>query len=152
MNRKSNITVVCILFALVTFSQSKWDKDVVVTYKMTDKTDKLLNFVKVTSDTLYYEWISKDKPVMRKFLMNDELASKINDAIKKNKVLKFKSAAYTKGYQNIVFTYTKKSKTKEVVFSQNTMANSREEKFIKEFTEPIVKKVFEQELKNDMRH
>jgi hypothetical protein len=129
-------------------AQSKWDKDLVVTYKMTDKSNKLLNYIVIKKDTLVYEWSDKEKPKKKTVVMDLELENKILNAISDNKVLKFKSAALTKDSQNMMFTHTRGKKTKGVVFSQPIKKGSREEKFIKEFMEPIVLKVFEDELKN----
>lgn len=151
MKKRFALMFLFFMIVLAMNSQNKWDKNLVVKYKMTDKNDKLLNCVEVTKDSLIYEWIDKEKPVKRKFVMDADLEKKIMKAMGSNKVSKFKSSSLVKGSPNIVFTQIKGSKTKEIIFPQNIKAGSKEEKFIKEFMEPILVKVFEYELKSNLK-
>lgn len=151
MKNKFICVILLAVASLTLHSQGKWDKDLVVKYKMTDKNDKLLNYVEVTKDSVLYEWTDKEKPVKRKFVLDSDLEEKIMKAIESNKVLKFKRSTLAKGSPNIVFTHAKAGKTKEIVFQQNLKAGSKEEKFIKEFMEPILVKVFEYELKSNLK-
>jgi hypothetical protein len=128
-------------------AQSKWDKDLVVDYRMTDKDESLLNHIEIKKDTIFYEWIEKNAHHTKKMVADVELENKLLKAMEQNKVLKFKSAKLTKGSVNMVFMQKKGRKTKTIIFPQPIKRDSREEKFIKEFLEPILTKLFEQELK-----
>jgi hypothetical protein len=129
-------------------AQSKWDKDLVVDYKMTDKDESLLNHIEVKKDTIFYEWIEKNKHNTKKMATDAALENKLLKAMDDFKILKFKSAKLTKGSVNMVFTHKKGNKTKSIIFPQPVKQGSKEEKFIQQFLEPILTKVFEQELKN----
>lgn len=142
------ILLVVLLTAFVVKAQSKWGYDLVVKYEMTDEKEETVNYIEIKKDSVLYEWTDKKKPMKRKFVMDVEMENKVLKAMSDNKVMKFKSKNLAKGQKNIVFTYLSIKKTKVVVFPSPIKPNSIEEKFIKEFLEPILVKVFEQEIKN----
>jgi hypothetical protein len=146
MKNKFSLLLIFFTWGFLLPAQNKWEKGLVVQYKTVDKDGQLLNNIRVTRDTLFYEWIDKKKPVKRKFPMNDTLAGKLQTAMKKHKVLKFKSATPKEDSQNIFFTYDLNGKTKQIIFKQPIKPDSKQELFMKEFLEPVLVLVFRQEL------
>jgi hypothetical protein len=145
-NKYLLVLMLCAAFGMY-HSQNKWNKNLVVKYKTLDTGGVVLNSIVITSDTLFYEWTDKKKPVKRKFLMNDTLAGKIQEAMNKYKVWKFKCAVPTQSSQNVFFNYDLNGKTKLIIFKQPIKPGSKQENFMKEFLEPILVLVFQQELK-----
>ncbi len=143
--------ILVIVFCAICFlcnAQSRWDKDLVVDYKMSDKDGVLMNHIEMKKDSVFYEWIERNKHNTKKVATDAEFENKILKAMNDNKVTKFKSRDLAKGSVNMVFTYKKGSKTKTIIFAQPIKKESKEEKFIREFMEPILTKMFEQEIKN----
>ncbi len=141
--------VFLLLLALTAFSQStKWENDLVLNYKMTDKNGKLKNYIEIKKDTLHYQWIDKEKISSKMIVSDTALENKLIAIMDKHKFLKFKSAKMAKPGPNIVFVQTKAGKQKTIVMPQNIKAGSKEEAFIKEFLETALVKVFAHELKN----
>lgn len=147
MNNKIFGIIFCAI-CFVCHAQSKWDKDLVVDYKMSDKEGSLLNHIVMKKDSVFYEWIERNKTNTKKVVTDADFENKILKVIADNNVTKFKNHDLTKGSVNAVFTYKNGGKTKTITFAQPVKQGSKEEKFIKAFMEPILLKMFEQELKN----
>lgn len=146
---KSNVfTIFFCLVAILVKAQNNWDANLEVDYKMTDKDGSLLNHVLIKKDSLLYEWMEKSKKSTKKIANDVDLQDKLLNAINNNHVLELKSAKPAPGSVNIMLSRKKGRKTKVIIFPQPIKQGSDEEKFVKEFMEPILTKVFEQELKN----
>lgn len=147
MRNRIFIVIFCAV-CIACSAQSKWDQDLVIDYKMTDKDESLLNHIEVRKDTIFYEWIEKGKRYIKKAANEIELQNKLLKAMNDNKILKVKGHELTRSSVNMMITHKKGGKTKTIIFAQPIKQGSREEKFIKEFMEPILTKMFEQELKS----
>ena len=55
----------------------KWENDLVVNYKMTDKNGQLQNSIEVKKDTLRYVWLEKGKITSRMIVHDTTLENKL---------------------------------------------------------------------------
>src|ERR1041385_5142826 len=115
---KNKFIIIFCFFCMAVKAQSKWDKDLVVDYKMSDKDGSLMTHIEVKKDSIFYEWIEKNRHNVKKMGTDIEFENKILKAINDNKVLKFKSHKLAKNSVNMIFQYKKNSKTKTVIFPQ----------------------------------
>jgi hypothetical protein len=145
---KNKFLIILCTLCFAARSQGKWDKDLAVDYKMTDKDEALLNHIEIKKDTIFYEWIEKNKHNTKKMVIDTTIENKLLKAINDHKILKHKTGKLTKGSVNMVLKYNSGKKSKTVIFPQPVKQGSNDEKFMQQFLEPILTKLFEQELKN----
>ena len=118
---KNKFIIIFCFFCMAVKAQNKWDKDLVVDYKMSDKDGSLMTHIEVKKDSIFYEWIEKNRHNVKKMGTDIEFENKILKAINDNKVLKFKSHKLAKNSVNMIFQYKKnsKTKTKNILMSNN---------------------------------